>query len=101
MCILHLISRTRNHQYYGKCPKQAECRGGYFWPSNTQVNVIFIINCMLIVQSSNLFSPLTLFVDDNGQIQTALIMNGNDDNDNDNNKKQQLTKTKDKDNKWR
>jgi hypothetical protein len=79
--MLHLDSRARHHQYYGKCPEQAECRGGYFWPSNTQVNVIFIINCMLIVKSSNLFSPLTLFVDDEGQGQTTMMNDDNNNND--------------------
>ena len=54
---------------------------GYFWPSNTQVNVIFIINCMLIVQSSNLFSPLTLFVDDNVRRQRTTMMNDDGNND--------------------
>jgi hypothetical protein len=57
------------------CSEQAECRGGYFWPSNTQLNVIFVVFCMLIVQSSNLVSPLTLFVDDNGQRQMTTMMN--------------------------
>jgi len=91
---------TRLHlQYYGKQPERAERRGGYFWPSNTQVNVIFIINCMLIVQSSNLFSSLTLFVDDNGRRQRTTIMNNHDGTGNENDKQQQTMTTKYKDNK--
>jgi hypothetical protein len=49
---------------------------------HTQVNVIYIINCMLNFQSSNLFSPLTLFVDEDGQRQTTTMINDNGNNHN-------------------
>ena len=61
----------------------------YFWPFNDPVNVIIIINCMLIFQSSNLFSPLTLFVDDNGQRQATTMMNY-DNNDGDEGRRQRI-----------